>query len=118
MEDEEETAERIRALLKRRFKSTVKIAADVSSAIELLDAEDFDLITLDYLLPDGNGLEILDHIRKNKGPVPVIMLTAHGESDLVESYLERGASSFVLKDEAVGTKLVTAIQMALGFNLN
>jgi len=64
-----------------------QIAADVSLDIALLDLR----------LPDGSGLEVLDHLIAADPNLPVIMMTAHGSvSDAVDA-MQRGARDYVQK---------------------
>ncbi len=62
----------------------------------LLAQDDFDLVLLDLMLPDGNGLDLLKHYRQ-RSRRPVIMFTAHGgETDRVLG-LEFGADDYLAK---------------------
>ena len=76
------------------------MAENVQDAMTILANEEFvpDLVMLDWLLPDGEGIEILRYIRQ--GPhkaVPVIMLTAKGELTSRLTGLEAGADDYVSK---------------------
>jgi len=68
-----------------------------ADAQELLKKNLFDLIILDVMLPDGDGMEICRSLRKEMPEVPVIMLTARDKvSDKVFG-LESGADDYVVK---------------------
>ena len=54
------------------------LAADGEEALAKVDAEDFDLILLDVMLPKMSGIEVCQRIRE-KSSVPIIMLTAKAE---------------------------------------
>ncbi|HEY2905381.1 MAG TPA: response regulator [Vicinamibacterales bacterium] len=73
-------------------------AGDAASARRAL-AEDNppDAVVLDYRLPDSNDLGLLTTIRHNEPPPPVIMMTAHGTSELVKGALDLGAYRVVSK---------------------
>ena len=55
----------------------VKTADTVKSGIAAVDTGAFDLAMCDLRLPDGTGLEVLDHARKNPTSPPVSIITAH-----------------------------------------
>ena len=56
----------------------VETASDGSNALKKVEASQPDLILLDYMMPDLNGLEVLKELRKRGNDVPVVMITAHG----------------------------------------
>jgi two-component system OmpR family response regulator len=71
-------------------------AADGKAMMRSLEAGRFDVILLDVMLPDGDGLSLLRRMGEDKG-VPVIMLTAlGGEADRIVG-LESGADDYVCK---------------------
>ena len=46
-------------ILQREFSALVEVASSCASAREKLSSSDFDIVTLDHLLPDGKGLDLL-----------------------------------------------------------
>jgi DNA-binding response OmpR family regulator len=56
-----------------------------------------DLVILDVMLPERDGMEVLDTIRARKPGLPVIMLTARGEVEDKVSALDSGANDYVTK---------------------
>ncbi len=76
---------------------TVERAATAADAIGLGTTYDFDLILLDLLLPDGNGLDVLKNIRVVRPDVPVIVVSALGEIDDKVELLDAGADDYLVK---------------------
>ena len=74
----------------------VETCYDGAEAVEKAAAENFDLIILDLMMPRMNGLEACMHIRE-KSMVPIIMLTAKGETDDKVAGLRSGADDYVTK---------------------
>lgn len=75
----------------------VKTAEGAVAAAQILQEDYFDLVISDLRLPDGDGLSILQEIRKAGSEIPVVILTAYGE---VDSYLEAmnaGATEYLNK---------------------
>ncbi len=71
--------------------------ADGRSAIEFAAAANYDLIILDLMLPDMDGLSVLEHIRNRKGGPPVLILSARGAVDDRVRGLEQGADDYLVK---------------------
>ncbi len=63
----------------------VKTAEGAAQAAQILKENSFDIVISDLRLPDGDGLSVLQQVRKAGLEVPVVILTAYGE---VDSYLE------------------------------
>jgi two-component system, OmpR family, phosphate regulon response regulator OmpR len=75
---------------------TVTVADNAASGLLHLQKSAFDLVLLDLMLPDGNGLQICQTIREHY-PTPVMMLTAKGDlADRVVG-LEMGADDYLAK---------------------
>ena len=74
----------------------VDVAGDVAAALQSLQRP-CDLIVLDRRLPDGDGLEVLRHLRLRGDRTPVIVLSARGEASDRVAGLEGGADDYVQK---------------------
>ncbi len=66
-------------------------------ALNVLAKETFDLIMLDYKMPDINGLDALIEIKKIDNKTPVILMTAYGTMDLAIEAMKRGAYDYLVK---------------------
>lgn len=93
-----------------RMDIQVKTASNVSDAESLLAKNRFDLCLTDMRLPDGDGLELVEHIQRNHPQLPVAVITAHGSMDTAIRAMKNGAFDFVSKpvDLAMLRKLVGA----------
>src|SRR5262245_39328145 len=83
----------------QRHDYEVVTAKSGREAIELLGGQRFDLVLLDIMMPGMNGLEVLKFLRRVDSLVdlPIIMVTAKGESQDVVEALELGANDYVTK---------------------
>jgi two-component system phosphate regulon response regulator OmpR len=91
--------DRLRALLKRFLREQgfmVTVAADADEACRKLSHFLFDLMILDVMMPGRSGLELLAEL-KEKWRMPVLMLSAMGESEDRIRGLEIGAEDYVTK---------------------
>ncbi|MFK8040890.1 sigma-54-dependent transcriptional regulator [Congregibacter sp.] len=83
-----------------------------------LDAFVPDLVLLDIELPDGNGIDFLDHAMTLDTPPKVVVMTAHGTSDMAVNAIQMGASDFLTKPFDAARLKVTlgnaAAQLDLG----
>lgn len=76
---------------------TVEGAATGHEALRLIAAHSFDVIVLDWMLPDRDGLEIVRHLRAAGNPVPVLLISARGGGANRELALQAGATDYLEK---------------------
>ncbi len=91
-----------RAVLERRLRRqghTIESASGGLSALEMLGRERFDLVLLDVLMPDLDGLAVLERINadQNTRDIPVIMISALDDVGSVVRCIERGAEDHLSK---------------------
>ncbi|MBI3772312.1 MAG: sigma-54-dependent Fis family transcriptional regulator [Gammaproteobacteria bacterium] len=93
-----------------RMEIDADTAADIQQARQRLSEKKYDLCLTDMRLPDGNGIELVEHIQQHYPELPVAMITAHGNMDAAVAALKAGAFDFVSKpvDLAILRKLVNA----------
>ncbi|MGM0472150.1 MAG: response regulator [Bacillota bacterium] len=98
VDDEENIVELVEFNLKQAGYEVV-VTYDGQSALDLLEKEDIDLLILDLMLPEVDGLDVCRHIRNDQelNELPIIMLTAkEKEVDRVLG-LELGADDYITK---------------------
>src|SRR6188472_4084160 len=98
VDDEELNREGLARRLQRHDYEVVS-ARSGREAIELLGGRQFELVLLDIMMPGMNGLEVLKFLRRVDSLVdlPIIMVTAKGESEDMVEALELGANDYVTK---------------------
>jgi len=96
VEDDVRIAQNIsKGLVEKGYET--EVAYDGKIGLKLGLHNDFDLILLDLNLPSLNGYEVCEEIRRKKPSVPIIMLTALGETeDKIEGF-EKGADDYLVK---------------------
>ncbi len=110
VEDEEKLARFIELELKHEGYEVDK-AFDGRSALDTALANDYDLILLDIMLPELNGLEVLRRLSREKS-TPVILLTARDAVMDKVSGLDAGAIDYITKPFAI-EELLARIRVAL-----
>lgn len=104
IEDDVSLGNRVALGLKREGYR-VQIARDGQTGLDKIGQEAFDLVLLDWMLPDIDGLEVLKQLRAAKRMLPVLMLTARGETaDRVQG-LDSGADDYLPKPFALSELL-------------
>ena len=96
VDDEPDICELLSLTLGRMDIDTVT-AADVTSAKNNLEVQDFDLCLTDMRLPDGDGLQLVEWMQAHAAGVPVAVITAHGNVETAVQALKLGAFDFVSK---------------------
>lgn len=91
-----------RSLLSRRLERqgyTVTVAETGLQALDLCRGADFDLVLLDIMMPEVNGIQVLEILKSDpdRRHIPVIMISALDEFDSVIRCIEIGAEDYLLK---------------------
>ena len=90
----------IRWSLRQKFEGRgyrVEEAPDGATALEMLEGGSFDLVMLDYKLPDTTGLEVLRKLRERDGDAVVIMMTAYSTIESAVGAIKLGAFDYIPK---------------------
>ena len=97
VEDDEEMA----LLMQRRLERAghqVTRCARADDALQVLAVSTFDLISLDMSLPGGDGLQLLQSLRRAGINTPVIMVTVSDDERLIAEVIRAGALDYVVQD--------------------
>lgn len=96
VEDEHKIANSIKKGLEQEGYA-VDVAYDGGEGFDLADSEDYDIVVLDLLLPEMDGVTLCKKLREDAIHTPILMLTAKGElSDKVDG-LNAGADDYLVK---------------------
>jgi len=96
VDDEADICELIEITL-MRMDIASQSALNLTDAKLLLASEHFDLCLTDMHLPDGNGIELVEHVQQNHSDLPIAVITAHGNMESAVKALKAGAFDFVSK---------------------
>ncbi|SDX54473.1 response regulator transcription factor [Paenibacillus sp. CF384] len=111
VEDEVHLAEALTQILKKHHYA-VDVAHDGREGLDHALSGIYDLVLLDIMLPELDGISVLKALRAEGVPMPVILLTAKGEIDDKISGLDHGADDYVAKPFSTG-ELLARIRAAL-----
>ncbi len=95
-EDELALSKALTAILERNNYS-VDTAYDGQEALEYLEADNYDGVILDIMMPKVDGITVLKEIRKKGNLIPVLLLTAKSEVDDKVLGLDAGANDYLTK---------------------
>lgn len=73
------------------------VADNGKKALQMIQDEDWDLVLLDIMIPELNGLEVLRRVRKTDEATPIILLTARDEVYDKVNGLDLGANDYITK---------------------
>lgn len=96
IDDEPDICELLELTLGRMNIETMS-AVNLEQARNILKEAEFDLCLTDMRLPDGNGIELVEHIQHNYPSLPVAVITAYGNMESAVQALKAGAFDFVSK---------------------
>lgn len=84
-----------------------------SAALQRLEEDRFDLILLDYLLPDGNALDFMKTMHLKGFEIPVVFVTGQGDEMIAAKAIQAGAYDYLTKGKINKTSLLKAITYAM-----
>ena len=112
IDDEAAIRESLQTLLEFEGYS-VEVANDGEEGLTRIAERPFDLVLLDFALPERNGIEILREIRERDAELPVIMITAYGTVENAVNAMQAGATNFIQKPWD-NEKLLADVRTAVG----
>ncbi len=103
VDDDKDMCESLADVLTLDSKYTVSYNTNPVEALKILEKEDFDLIVVDYKMPEMNGMEFMTRVKTMKPASKIFMLTAFISNELIEQAKKVGAtrvlSKFIWPDE-------------------
>lgn len=115
VEDDPDDVDIVRRVLTRQFPG-VEIVPSVSihAALDVLSTnESFDLALIDLRLPDGNGLDLLAHIRRKHLPMAVVVMTGQGGEETVQTVFKAGADDYIAKRPGFTSEIAPILRSVL-----
>lgn len=110
IDDEAGPRDALKVILRPFFN--IQTAESASAAIDVLNSQPIDLITLDQKLPDRQGLDLLQDIKHDHADVEVIIITGYGSLKSAMEGIRHGAAGYLLKPFNV-TELLSLVNQTL-----
>ncbi|WP_309744188.1 PAS domain-containing protein [Chamaesiphon sp. OTE_20_metabat_361] len=112
-----------RELYRRALRSSnsnyhLLIAESVAAALELCRSHQIDAVLLDYLLPDGNGLDFLERlaVQTSGSNPPVVMISGQGNERIAVRAIKMGAADYLVKSDLTAELLLATLRSAIENN--
>lgn len=102
-----------RALKTTGLSADIVAAIDCQSAIATLNQQSFDCVLMDYRLPDGDGLQLVQQIRDLGLKLPLIVLTGQGDEQIAVQLMKLGASDYLPKSKLSPEMLTRSLRNAV-----
>ena len=99
IDDDPDVLELTRIFLERDPDLIIDSCSSAKEALQKLDHKIYNVIVSDHLMPDINGLQLLKILQLQRGEVPFIVFTGHGNDDLAKEVLNSGATFYLEKSE-------------------
>ncbi len=99
-------------LLGKQAEWSVLFAENGAQAVEMIESDLPDLVVTDLQMPEMNGLELVEVIRNEYPLIPVVLMTAAGSEEIAVEALQRGAASYVPKQQ-LAADLVSTVSRLL-----
>lgn len=91
----------------------IRHSEKLSSALDNLSAEHFDIVVSDLGLPDSQGIETFQRIHTSCPDTPIIMLTGMSDEDLAIEAVRGGAQDYLVKGRGGGDLLIRSMRYAI-----
>src|SRR5271165_4131693 len=112
VDDEAAIRESLQTLLELEGYA-VDTASDGEDGLSRLAERPYDLVLLDFAMPERNGIEVLREIRERDSDLAVIMITAYGTVENAVTAMQAGATNFIQKPWD-NEKLLADVRTAVG----
>ncbi|HJU05109.1 MAG TPA: response regulator transcription factor [Nitrospiraceae bacterium] len=94
----------------------IAVVAEANTGQQVLDlirTKPVDVVVLDIAMPDGNGLDVLRSLKRERPSLPVVVLSMHSEEQYGVLVLKAGAAGYLTKESAPD-QLIAAIRKVIG----
>jgi two-component system cell cycle response regulator len=113
VEDKDEDFSKIKQILQVHHQLELTRVISIKEAFNRLEKGHFDLVFLDYMLPDGTGLDFLEAISRKGVETPVVVITGQGDELIASRIIQAGAYDYLPKAKVSGKALLRIISNAL-----
>lgn len=102
-----------RGLRRAGFSVDIVEILDGRTAEEVMKSQAFDCVFLDYKLPDGDGLAVLQEVRNSGVKTPIVVITAFGNEQMAVEIMRAGATDYLPKKDCTPENIGRTVRRAL-----
>lgn len=113
IDDELDTLSVLERLLGRESEFEVRVYSNPENGLDEVKGGNFDLVLLDIVMSQMDGIEVLKEIRAVNGKTKIIMISAYATLDRVLKSHQYGADDFILKPFKSVAKIIDKIKAIL-----
>ena len=95
------------------IRFSLEVAGRLDQGIGLAKSQKFDLIFLDFNLPDSYGIDTFIHLKESISQIPVVVLSGTDDTTLALEAVRKGAQDYLVKGQFDGERLEKTIQFAI-----
>ena len=98
VDDEKDLLDGLKRILPYELENTsIEVSSSPTNALELVRRDSYDLILMDVRMPEMDGLELLQRVKKTDPGTTIIMMTAYGNIETAVQAIKMGAYDFITK---------------------
>lgn len=113
IEDSDADFLKLSCIIENYGKIKITRAKSLKEANMVLAEENYDLIVLDYILPDGNGLEFVKSMHEKEINIPTVVITGQGNEVIASQFVKAGVYDYLPKANASEKSVARVISNAL-----
>ncbi len=113
VEDSDKEFQFINDILKAHRQINLHRIKNMNEAMKVLRKDHYDIVLLDYVLPDGNALDFLKTLRQEGLDIPVVIITGQGDEMIASQLIQAGAYDYLPRERVSEKTLSLSINKAL-----
>jgi len=90
----------------------VSLTSNVKEALQMLEKKIFDIILVDVIMPEYDGIYLIGNVRENLPRLPILVMSGYPTPETISSGMRMGATHFIAKP-FTPDELITAVGKAL-----
>jgi DNA-binding NtrC family response regulator len=90
----------------------VSLTSSVKEALQMLEGQTFDLLLVDVIMPEFDGIYLIGNVRENLPHLPILVMSGYPTPETISSGMQMGATHFIAKP-FTPDELITAVRKAL-----